>query len=104
MNTENRVTLVQAIGANALAAVEAFERDLPPGLGARFAQLVWAIDQGTADQCHVEQERILALMRAHLVSGQWLDVLRAHCEGADEGCCDEPGTPRQRLREEGPPA
>jgi hypothetical protein len=101
MNTKARANLVQLIGAKALAAVEEFERDLPPGLAARFEHLVWTIDQGTADQCHVEEERVRALMRDHLAGGVWLELLRCHCEGSgDLGCCEHPGTPEQRLRED----
>jgi hypothetical protein len=100
MNTKARANLVQVIGAKALAAVEEFERALPPGLAARFEHLVWTIDQGTADQCHAEENRVLAMVRAHLASGIWLDVLWFHCEGSGAPRrCEHYGTPEQRLRE-----
>jgi hypothetical protein len=100
MDPENRGHLAQAIGPDALTAAEAFAADLPPALVAPFEHLVWTIDQGTADQCRVAERLVETLLRQHLVSGAWFDVLLAHCTGAGWDCCEAPATPQQRLKPE----
>lgn len=93
----------QAIGPRARADVDAFAAQLPPALLAPFQQLVWTIDQGTADQCRAEQRRVDALVRAHLATGAWYDLLLDHCGGNGRTCCEHVGQPEQRFLAEGGP-
>lgn len=101
MDPETRGHLLQAIGPKALTEAEAFAQQLPPALVVPFETLLWTLDQGTADQCRTAERLVETLLRQHLVSGAWFDVLLAHCTGGGWDCCADAGTPRQRLRAEG---
>jgi hypothetical protein len=47
-----------------------------------------------ADAAH---RRVMALVRAHLATGAWLDVLLNHCGGDGADCCEHVGLLEQRF-------
>src|SRR4051812_39937904 len=103
MDTETRNHFAQLASPAALAAADALAAELPPALVAPFEALLWTVDEGAAAHGRAEQARVDTLVRAHLATGAWYDLLLDHCGGWGRTCCEQEGQPEQRLRGE-PPA
>src|SRR5438874_240501 len=97
MDPETRGHLAQLIGPEAIAAADAFRADLPPALVAPFEALLWTVDEGATAHGRAEQARVHALVRAHLTSGAWWDLLLDHCGGLGRTCCEQVDQPDQRM-------
>src|SRR4051812_45173043 len=94
MDANTRQT-IQGFGPDAAARLEALERDVPPATFEQLLSLCVEVDDHAADRGFAQQRQTEHLLRQHLASGAWWEVLWAHCEGAGWGCCEHPATPQQ---------
>jgi hypothetical protein len=92
---------ISGMGPQVLAAVEALERDVSPPIFTRILELCAEVDDAAGTAAHVDEERRWKLLLAHVPGlALMLEHLNTHIDGHYLECCQDGGSPRQRLRAE----